>query len=317
MHRWGSKKHKRFISAFFLLFAVALCLSGCGDSTSTEWGSRDGGQLRAIVNDSLALVQSARTYFTETDHFIMGSERDEGFSHVGLHLVNYRTKQAPLWSDTVDADRGTTAQLSDSGVFGISESQLDLWKIGEKMRTKHITSWKGSCASDLRWNTERVRPWSEGKLLLLGAGISSSEDSCQYGLLDTLTGVVFLHRFQGDLAWLSKCGDINYLDGKIMCLLVKENSVFIIDGTIIIDSTNFKSDDFGTPYQVTWWGRYVAVNFLHPYDSDNPTMNNWQLVMKTGTSSFDAEYSVWRFIEPFYFYDEAGKDGFRYSGEDF
>lgn len=144
---------------------VVTGLVGCGGDTSTEWDSnRTVGGIFDVVNDSLALIVSKRCYVSTTE-YMLSSEDDYECTHSGLHLVNYRTKQSPLWSDTLDNGFGFMGQISDSVLYGGGvESRISFWKIGNKPESKAIKSWSGACSP--RLYAERVRPWKGGTFIV-------------------------------------------------------------------------------------------------------------------------------------------------------
>ena len=277
MHRLGSKKYKRFNPLFFLLFAVALWLSGCGDSTSTEWGGRGNGGLVTLVNDSLALVYNSRHWETCREIFMSGSECDDGGDNIGLFLVNYRKKTAPLWGDTLDRWLSLTdGYYRDSSVlFSDDENHFGFWKIGEKPRIVGTWKWESPCTG----GTDRYgRPWKNGAVLFKMEGSSD----CPYAVLDTATGIVSRATFDGADAWLSECDDISYLAGKTMCLKKREGSVcaldLIVDG-VETDSLTMELCESLDTQNIARWSGFLFITDVYR------TINDWKY-------SFDRLYEV-------------------------
>ena len=159
---------------------MLLVIAGLVSCSRTEewWDSeRTVGWVVGIVNDSLALRTSHRTFHSQTGGMIFGmvsADASESYSvkdNGGLHLVNYRSKQPVVWSDTVNWETNIIGQVTDSMVYGGDLwNEIVLWKIGEKPK-KIKPKWSGDCAFKLRESSLpdfRVRPWRDGKFLLLG-----------------------------------------------------------------------------------------------------------------------------------------------------
>ena len=163
-----------------VIFSMLLVIAGLVSCSRTEewWDSeRTVGWVVGIVNDSLALRTSHRTFHSQTGGMIFGmvsADASESYSvkdNGGLHLVNYRSKQPVVWADTVNWETNLIGQVTDSMVYGGDLwNEIVLWKIGEKPK-KIKPKWSGDCAFRLRKSSLpdfRVRPWRDGKLLLLG-----------------------------------------------------------------------------------------------------------------------------------------------------
>ncbi|MFA6623480.1 MAG: hypothetical protein WCS54_05160 [Fibrobacteraceae bacterium] len=213
--RW---KRKGLFGALFVL--AVLLFFGCDQNNTTfEWGGRTSSGLVSIVNDSLALLVNVRGYSICETTAMDGDMCEDGGDHTGLFLVNYRSKQAPLWGDTLDYYLGSYGDYySDSSVMFLDEDdRFCFWKIGQKPTERKSWTWTGTCSPKLQ-GTKRARPWKDGNVLILGERIPQGGDSCQYAVLDTSTGIVSQGQFSGDDAWLGGCDDISYLDGKVACL---------------------------------------------------------------------------------------------------
>ncbi|HSQ41992.1 MAG TPA: hypothetical protein VLM37_06915, partial [Fibrobacteraceae bacterium] len=257
-----------------ILLSLTLLLGGC-TTTSTEWDEgRTAGGIFGIVNDSLALQISKRCYTTTTERLLSTDDEYE-CSHSGLYLVNYRTKQSPLWGDTLDDGFGFMGQLTDSIVYGGGvETKISFWSIGQKPVHADIGTWSGSCSP--RLYADRVRPWKGGKFLILGTTIPDSGDSCQYGVLDTSTGVVTQSRFSDTDAWMAGCEDISYFDGKAVCLraFIDTNQYgmelvidSVVQGSLLWDSATWLI----TKNLAGWYGSQFWIS--HPLENNDGSVN--------------------------------------------
>jgi hypothetical protein len=311
-------KTRKWIAGWLLASGLVVGLAGCGGDTSTEWDAeRRVGGVWGIVNDSLALIVSSRCYITTTE-YLLSSDDEYGCSHSGLHLVNYRTKQTPLWNDTLDYGFGIMGQISDSVVYGGGvETQISFWKIGSKPISKTIKSWSGTCSP--RLYAERVRPWKNGTFIVLGTGIPQGGDSCQYATLDTATGKMEMSRFTGNNTWLKECEDIRYLNEKALCLKKVMNAScgleLMIDGNVE-DSLRLDSCTFlGEASIANWHGHYINVD-IYPDSWIIHKKVSTQLVKVIDGLAFDSAYSHVFLGYNGEFFDSAQRE-IRYVNTDF
>jgi len=286
------------------LLALALVvagLSGCGGDTSTEWKERSGEVLVTIVDDSLALVRNSRSKETCERKFLTGDVCEESATNSGLFLVNYHTKQKPLWGDTLDYlltpvwgyYQDSVVMVYDGGV------KFGFWKIGQKPGKLKTWSWSSPCRIG-GYSTIQARPWKEGDILLKGA------ENCPYAILDTATGSVVQKLFRDDESWLAECDDISDINGKTACLqAIVENSRY----GVILKLDNVIQDSliwYNSSWQITkdltgWYSNVFWIN--HPMQLFNGTENplSGRILNKLDVSS-------WRFvsIEPQTWADDYG-----------
>jgi len=235
------------------------------------------------------------------------SVKDNG----GLHLVNYRSKQPVVWADTVNWETNLIGQVTDSMVYGGDLwNEIVLWKIGEKPK-KIKPKWSGDCSYKLGKNTVpsfRVRPWRDGKFLLLGNTPTNKlrADTCQYAILDTTTSEAVLNRFNNkEEAWLSECRDIRYSDNQIICLQSAGGQIDIVVNGELSDSQNINGD----LETIVLWGNYIKVHESMFTD----------LILNIENLKFNENYStIWIYTSPLsrYFVDSLGNEIW-YTSEEF
>jgi len=317
-------KHSWFLGR--LLALVVVGLAGC-TQTDFNWnGGRTALGIRAIVNDSLALQSSCHGWRKSVEHPLSMDDMDdsEGCDHEGLHLINYRSKQAFVWSDTINEFAYIGGQLSDSVVFGGDYvTFVSFWKIGQNPVSRNIKSWTGSCSPSVVKNNEspdyQIRPWRDGKFLVLGASTKAGGDTCQYAVLDTSTGTVVQSRFSGDDAWMVDCEDIKYLGGKAACLRRTKNHRCGIDivmdktitDTLRLDSCGFIS---GEEHVALWYGTFAV---LHPFQNYNRWSYGFGLIKKVIADKWVLSFpETWLTDWPFGFSDSLGNKVY-YGDDDF
>jgi len=306
-----------------VIFSMLLVIAGLVSCSRTEewWDSeRTVGWVVGIVNDSLALRTSHRTFHSQTGGMIFGmvsADASESYSvkdNGGLHLVNYRSKQPVVWADTVNWETNLIGQVTDSMVYGGDLwNEIVLWKIGEKPK-KIKPKWSGDCAFKLRESSLpdfRVRPWRDGKFLLLGNTPTKSirADTCQYAILDTTTSEAVLNRFNNkEEAWLSECMDIRYSNNQIICLQINESERKQLD--IIVNGELSDSKKNNEEVQFTeLWGNHIKVHESMFTD----------LILNIKNLKFNENYStIWIYTSPLsrYFVDSLGNEIW-YTSEEF
>ena len=222
------------------LVVVLACVSmwGCGEDTVYWAENRSLGGVVGFVDDSLAIVNTSRYWHEEVDPTFGTSYDQSGYAHPGLSLYNYRVQlDGPVWSDTLDNSRDDDfnyirGQLSDSVIWGGDpKSEVSFWKIGEKPHKMKIKKLFDGCSVDVPYTT-KLRPWLDGKILVLGNNRnpniegfyldSLGDGYCQYGVLDTIQKMVTYKRLDGDLKWIKQCNDVRMWGKDVYCLYFDE-----------------------------------------------------------------------------------------------
>ena len=228
------------LKIFALLALACVCMWGCSDEALRWVDNRSLGGVVGFVDDSLVIVSSYHYWHEEVEPTFGISYEREGRAHPGLSLYNYRVQlDGPVWSDTLDNSRDDDfeyikGQLADSVIWGGDpKSEMSFWKIGEKPHRIKIKKAFDGCSIDVPYTT-KLRPWLDGKILVLGnkrnpdmegfALDSLGSDYCQYGVLDTIKKTVTYKRLDSDLRWIRKCDDVRTGGNDVYCLVLNKES---------------------------------------------------------------------------------------------
>ena len=259
------------------LFVVALaalaCVGmwGCTEETLRWVDGRSLGGVVGFVDDSLVIVSSYHYWHEGVEPALSLSYDREGRSHPGLSLYNYRVQlDGPVWFDTLNNSRGDDfeyikGQLSDSVIWGGDpKSEVSFWKIGEKPHKIIIKKKFDGCSIEVPYTT-KLRPWLEGKILVLGnmrnpnmegfALDSLGSEYCQYAELDTIQKQVTYKRLVGDIEWIKRCDDVRAWGSDVYCFMPGERA---FEAVLLRN----RIDTIDVPVKFTvgdFWG-----NVLHP-----------------------------------------------------
>ena len=258
MNKFGFEKLLAVLVGAF----ACVCMWGCSDDVTMHWAN--GRSLRNVVgfvDDSLVIVSSYHYWHEEVEPTFGISYEREGHAHPGLSLYNYRVQlNGPVWSDTLDnsIDDGFNyirGQLSDSVIWGGDpKSEVSFWKIGEKPHKMKIKKLFDGCSIDVPYTT-KLRPWLDGKILVLGnkrnpdmegfAQDSLGSDYCQYAVLDTVQKVITYKKLDGDLVWVRKCDDVRAWGKDVVCLKRRsDESLNLFVNNEVKDSIYVRDESF-------------------------------------------------------------------------
>ena len=238
------------------LVVVLACVSmwGCGEDTVYWAENRSLYKVVGFVDDSLAIVSSYHFWREEVDPFWGTSYDMSGNAHPGLSLYNYRVQlDGPIWSDTLDNSiddefNYIRGQLSDSVIWGGGrksimsldwdgnlKTTLSFWKIGEKPYKMKVKKMFDGCSIDVPVTT-KLRPWHDGKILVMGERWSPppitkgfdldslGNENCQYGVLDTIQKTLTYKRLDGNLKWIKNCDDVRAWGDDVYCFMPGERA---------------------------------------------------------------------------------------------
>lgn len=239
------------------LLVVALTALACvgmwGCSGKTEWNNSFGGaEVVGFIDDSLVIVYDSQGWHQDQGSFIQDHGDISGRGHQRLRVFNYRVQEdGPRWADTLDNDDiedfdYVKGQLSDSVIWGGDpKSEVSFWKIGSKPRKMKVKKIFDGCSIDVRY-TAKLRPWLDGKILVMGNELnpdidgfkldSLGGDYCQYAELDTIQRTATYKKLDGNLKWIKKCDDVRVWGDDVFCLLLDKK-----DGNSLILKNNVDS----------------------------------------------------------------------------
>ena len=272
---------RKMLAVLAIAFAC-VCMWGCGDDVTMHWSEeRSIGKVVGFVNDSLAIVNTSRYWHEEVEPTFGLSYDYSGYAHPGLSLYNYRVQlDGPVWSDTLDNSKDDDfeyikGQLSDSVIWGGNfkstmslawdgslKTMLSFWKIGEKPHKMKIKKLFDGCSIDVPVTT-KLRPWYDGKILVMGERWSPppitkgfdldslGNENCQYGVLDTIQKTLTYKRLDSDLRWIRKCDDVRTWGNDVYCLYYEASSANIylkienkIKDSILVENQGWNSGAF-------------------------------------------------------------------------
>lgn len=244
-----------------LMFAFA-CVSmwGCSDEVSFEWQGRGNAKVVGFVDDSLVIVGDYLFWHETTERWNGEYLEDDGIANPRLCTYNYRVQEnGPRWCDSIVEENASgwfSGQLTDSIIWGGSlTGSFKMWKIGEQ---PHIINPKISYDNcSVEFKTKSVKQWLDGRFIALGdKSLNAGGDSCQYAVLDTLSGMLTYKRLDKDLEWIKVCDDVRAWGHDVYCVILdgeKGNSVI----------TKNEKEIVATPMKFFiggFWGNMIKMN---------------------------------------------------------
>ncbi|WP_407450086.1 hypothetical protein [Fibrobacter sp.] len=209
----------RLFAGLMLVFAC-VCMWGCSDRVEFKWSDGRGTPLIAgFIDDSLVVAYDCRGWLETTETWNGGYSEDESCGHDRLLVYNYRVQEeGPRWSDSLTNERGGYRwfQLTDSIFWRWEEKNILLWKIGETAHEMKISRKNKGCSHSSK--IERIHQWLDGTFIALGGNLSAGEDSCQYAVLDTISGTLTYKRLDKNLEWIKECDDVRAWGDDVYCL---------------------------------------------------------------------------------------------------
>lgn len=247
---------------------VSILFIGCGIENKTTWNkSRTVMNVVGLLDDSLALIVSGRFYEVDdpTNIGLGPGDMDEGYSHFGIHVVNYRVKKDPLWMDSVDTRIYSTSLLDDQTLAFTKEESLNstfrIWSLYTGKPKVYSYNWIPRSGCERVSAPSAVRPWLGGKIALLPNSLSELNDSCGLVVVDTATLSVSEISLKSELKWLRTCKDVKAFGDHIFCLALPPSGAcgadIFVDGvqtdSLRMDSCKSPTGDLG------WRGRFFSV----------------------------------------------------------
>lgn len=255
------KMLKRLNSARTLAIMIAAILSvgmwGCSDQVEFKWSdSRGTPSIAGFIDDSLVVAYDCRGWLETTETWNGGYSDDESCGHDRLLVYNYRVQEdGPRWTDSLTNKRGGYHwyQLTDSVFWRWEGKNILLWKIGETAHEMKLSRKNEGCSQEFEIN--RIHQWLDDGFIALGGNLFAEEDSCQYAVLDTISGTLTYKRLDKNLEWIKVCDDVRAWDEDVFCLALENEplDLLLVKNDNILDSLLQ-----GKPYS---WSKYTKVGF--------------------------------------------------------
>ncbi len=255
----------------------SVCMWGCYDDPCDDmeyrWMGPTEKKIVGFVNDSFAIVAHANRWSYEADCMCSGERFGLGRWTIGVY--NYREQlDGPVFVDSVDDGYGqymyVLGQLSDSVVWGgntdpnllvwKNATSFSFWKIGEKPHIIGVRQSFDGCS--VSFPIGSLREWTDGAIFAKG-NLTAGNDSCQYAVLDTVSGVLTYKRLDEDLMWIQNCDDVRAWGEDVYCLKTKKQPIAVL---LLVDEFVVDSIDYSEwraeylPYRVVEFdGRMVRI----------------------------------------------------------
>lgn len=249
---------ERLLAVLALAF-VCICMWGCSEDR-VRWNEGfSGAEIVGFVDDSLVMVGS----------YQMRTESHEGLfepywdviesGHERLCVYNYRVQEdGPRWCDTLGEYNITNAfrgQMTDSIIWGGDlPNSIRLWKIGESQHQIKLKKLTEGCSGE--FGVASVKQWLDGRFIALGEkSLNAGGDSCQYAVLDTLSGMLTYKRLDKDLEWIKVCDDVRAWGKDVYCSAPGEHP---LEGHILKNNIDTLSSPLIFSRGI-FWGKMIEL----------------------------------------------------------
>ena len=250
---------ERLLAVLTLAFA---CISmwGCSEDR-VRWNEGfSGAEIVGFVDDSLVMVGS----------YQMRTESHEGLfepywdviesGHERLCVYNYRIQEeGPRWCDTLGEYNMTNAfrgQMTDSIIWGGDmPNSIRLWKIGESQHQIKLKKLTEGCSGE--FGVASVKQWLDGKFIARGdKSLNAGGDSCQYAVLDTISGTLTYKRLDKNLEWIKVCDDVRAWGNEVYCVILDNEG----EKSLVLKN---KQDTISAPRKFAiggFWGDMIKLS---------------------------------------------------------
>lgn len=250
---------ERLLAVLTLAF-VCICMGGCSEDR-VRWNEGfSGAEIVGFVDDSLVMVGS----------YQMRTESHEGLfepywdviesGHERLCVYNYRIQEeGPRWCDTLGEYNMTNAfrgQMTDSIIWGGDmPNSIRLWKIGESQHQIKLKKLTEGCSGE--FGVASVKQWLDGKFIARGdKSLNAGGDSCQYAVLDTISGTLTYKRLDKNLEWIKVCDDVRAWGNEVYCVILDNEG----EKSLVLKN---KQDTISAPRKFAiggFWGDMIKLS---------------------------------------------------------
>jgi hypothetical protein len=249
----------RLLAVLTLAF-VCICMWGCSEDRIRWNEGFSGAEIVGFVDDSLVMVGS----------YQMRTESHEGLfepywdviesGHERLCVYNYRIQEeGPRWCDTLGEYNMTNAfrgQMTDSIIWGGDmPNSIRLWKIGESQHQIKLKKLTEGCSGE--FGVASVKQWLDGKFIARGdKSLNAGGDSCQYAVLDTISGTLTYKRLDKNLEWIKVCDDVRAWGNEVYCVILDNEG----EKSLVLKN---KQDTISAPRKFAiggFWGDMIKLS---------------------------------------------------------
>lgn len=237
-----------------MLFSVVIgCSSGEdydppeeeGKCPNSYWDDNwEYSEFVSFFDDSLAIYKTIKYnngYYKE--YFLFEGEKCvpyAGDRHIGLWLANYRTKQKPIFIDSLEYDVDIIPGiLKDSSLLVMKDKKFGFWKIKENSKagldSNVFKDMKLPESTFISYN--RANSWIDGNVLLMDnmyeQKLVLNPQTGNSEVLDTTGQYEWLNLERNDP--LSSCRDISFVNDKIICIRFNYTDIhweLVVDGLV-------------------------------------------------------------------------------------
>lgn len=250
---------ERLLAVLTLAF-VCICMWGCSEDR-VRWNEGfSGAEIVGFVDDSLVMVGSYQMR-TESHEGIFEPYWDVVESgHERLCVYNYRVQEdGPRWCDTLGEYNMTNAfrgQMTDSIIWGGDmPNSIRLWKIGESQHQIKLKKLTERCSGE--FGITSVKQWLDGKFIARGdKSLNAGGDSCQYAVLDTISGTLTYKRLDKNLEWIKVCDDVRAWGNEVYCVILDNEG----EKSLVLKN---KQDTISAPRKFAiggFWGDMIKLS---------------------------------------------------------
>jgi hypothetical protein len=258
-HLLNKLEIERLLAVLTLAF-VCICMWGCSEDR-VRWNEGfSGAEIVGFVDDSLVMVGSYQMR-TESHEGVFEPYWDVVESgHERLCVYNYRVQEdGPRWCDTLGEYNMTNAfrgQMTDSIIWGGDmPNSIRLWKIGESQHQIKLKKLTEGCSGE--FGITSVKQWLDGKFIARGdKSLNAGGDSCQYAVLDTISGTLTYKRLDKNLEWIKVCDDVRAWGNEVYCVILDNEG----EKSLVLKN---KQDTISAPRKFAiggFWGDMIKLS---------------------------------------------------------
>jgi hypothetical protein len=147
-------------------------------------------------------------------------------------------------------------QMTDSIIWGGDmPNSIRLWKIGESQHQIKLKKLTEGCSGE--FGVASVKQWLDGKFIARGdKSLNAGGDSCQYAVLDTISGTLTYKRLDKNLEWIKVCDDVRAWGNEVYCVILDNEG----EKSLVLKN---KQDTISAPRKFAiggFWGDMIKLS---------------------------------------------------------